>query len=36
MQRQDREDHLVPFQTTSMLLLYLIGRGIETWKAFGR
>jgi hypothetical protein len=36
MQRQDREDHIVPFQTTSMLLLYLIGRGIETWKAFGR
>jgi hypothetical protein len=36
MQRQDREDHLVPFQTTSMLLLYLIGRGVENWKAFGR
>ena len=36
MQRQDREDHIVPFQTTSMWVLYLIGRGIDTWKAFGR
>jgi hypothetical protein len=36
MQRQDREDHIVPFHTLSMGIVYLIGRGVENWNALGR
>jgi hypothetical protein len=33
MQRQDREDHIVPFHTISMVIVYLIGRRVENWNA---
>jgi len=36
MQRQDREDHIVPFHTISMVIVYLIDRGVENSNTFGR
>jgi hypothetical protein len=36
MQRQDRKDHLVSFQTISMVRVYLIRRGGENWQTLGR